>query len=258
MSRSHWHRLLWLLLGCGLCAALQAEPLRLYTEEYPPLNYSEDGEPTGLATEVVREIMRRTGQNAPISVVPWARGYQLAQLRPNTGLFVTMRTAEREHLFKWVGPLIRSITGFYALRRAALHIASLDEARQFDAIAVPRDWYSQQRLQAEGFANLYPVTEPAQMVRMLKRGRVQLVVLDNLSLNALLAQGGIRAGEVELLYSFMHSDAYIAFSPQTDVALISRWQGELDEMKADGSFAAIYRKWLPGEPLPEPLDAPLR
>lgn len=252
MSRAPWRRLLWLLLGCGLCAALQAEPLRLYTEEYPPLNYSEDGEPTGLATEVVREIMRRTGQRAPISVVPWARGYQLAQVRPNTGLFVTMRTAQRESLFKWVGPLIRSVTGFYALRSSALQIASLDAARQFDAIVVPRDWYSHQRLQAEGFANLHPVTEPAQMVRMLKRGRVKLMVLDNLSLNALLTQGGIRAGEVELLYSFMHNDAYIAFSPQTDDALISRWQAELDEMKADGSFAAIYRKWLPGEPLPEP------
>lgn len=239
-----------LLLGGCLGGVLQAESLRLYTEEYPPINYSEDGEPTGLATEVVREIMRRTGQHAPINVVPWARGYQLAQMRPNTGLFVTMRTAEREALFKWVGPLVRAVTSFYALRSSALHIASLDEARQFGAIAVPRDWYSHQRLRAEGFNDLYPVTGPAQVIRMLKRGRVKLMVLDNLSLNALLAQGGVQAGEVELLHSFMHSDAYIAFSPQTDAALIARWQVELDGMKADGSFAAIYHKWLPGETPP--------
>lgn len=245
-----YRRLFWLLLSCCLGGPLQAEPLRLYTEEYPPINYSEDGEATGLASEVVREIMRRTGQHAPIEVVPWARGYQLARTRPNTGLFVTMRTPAREALFKWVGPLARAITGFYALRSSALRLASLEQARQFGAIAVPRDWYSHQRLQAEGFANLYPVTGPAQVIRMLKRGRVKLMVLDNLSLNALLAQGGVRADEVELLYSFMHSDAYIAFSPQTDDALIARWQTELDDMKADGSFAALYRKWLPDEPLP--------
>lgn len=245
-----YRRLFWLLLSCCLCGPLQAEPLRLYTEEYPPLNYSQDGEPAGLATEVVREIMRRTGQYAPISVVPWARGYQLAQARPATGLFVTMRTAEREALFQWVGPLARATTGFYALRSAGLRIADLDDARRFGPIAVPRDWYSHQYLKAEGFADILPVTGPLQVIRMLKRGRVKLMVLDNLSLNALLAQGGIRPGEVQLLYSFMHNDAYIAFSPQTDAALVTRWQTELDAMKRDGSFATLYRQWLPDEPLP--------
>jgi polar amino acid transport system substrate-binding protein len=237
-----------LFFGAG--NLVQAESLRLYTEEYPPINYSQDDEPTGLATEVVREIMRRTGQHAPIEVVPWARGYQQARVRPATGLFVTMRTAEREALFQWVGPLARAVTSFYALRSAELRVASLDEARRLGAIAVPRDWYSHQYLQAEGFANILPVTGPVQVIRMLKRGRVKLMVLDNLSLKALLAQGGVRASEVELLHSFMHNDAYIAFSPQTDAALIARWQAELDAMKADGSFAALYRKWLPGEPLP--------
>lgn len=43
----------------------------------------------------------------------------------------------------------------------------------------------------------------------------------------------------------MHSYTYIAFSPQTGDALIARWQAELDGMKADRSFAAIYQKWLP-------------
>lgn len=244
-----------LLLGCCLAGAAQAEALRLYTEEYPPINFSQGGEPTGLATEVVRAIMQRTGQHAPISVVPWARGYQLAQVRPNTGLFVTMRTAEREQLFKWVGPLARTVTSIYALRSSALRIASLDEARRFDVIAVPRDWYSHQYLRAEGFTNLHPVTGPAQVILMLKLGRVKLIVLDSLSLRALLNRGGMQVGEVQALFSFMHNDAYIAFSPQTDDALIARWQSELDAMKADGSFAVLYRKWLPDEPLP-PGPAP--
>lgn len=247
-----------LLFVSLLCVSLQAQPLRLYTEEYPPINFSKNGEPTGLATEVMQAIMQRTGQNAPISVVPWARGYQLALTRANTGLFVTMRSREREQLFKWVGPITRNVTSFYALRRSFLSISRLEEAREYGEIAVPRDWHSHQRLLAEGFSNLTPVTGPAQVVSMLKRGRVKLMVLDNLSLNALLAQGDIQADEVQLLFNFMHSDSYIAFSQQTDDALITRWQRELDTMKSDGSFAAIHQKWLPGEPLPplEPAPAP--
>lgn len=246
-------QLLLLLVGL-LCTAAQAQSLRLYTEEYPPINFSQNGEPAGLATEVVQEIMRRTGQNAPISVVPWARGYQEALSRPNTGLFVTMRTHEREALFKWVGPLTRSVASFYALRSSHLSIKRLEDARESGEIAVPRDWYSHQRLLALGFSNLTPVTGPAQVVSMLKRGRVKLMVLDNLTLRTLLAQGDIQADEVQLLLEFVHSDSYIAFSQDTDDALVARWQLELDSMKGDGSFAAIHEKWLPGARLP-PLEA---
>lgn len=243
----------WFAALCGLCLtlAVEAESLRLYTEEYPPINFSQNGEPTGLATEVVREIMRRTGQQAPIEVVPWARGYQQARMRPNTGLFVAMRTREREALFHWVGPLTRNTTAFYALRGKGLKLSSVDQARAVEKIAVPRDWYSHQHLQALGFANLYPVSGPGQVISMLKRGRVSLMVLDDLSLNAFLGAGGLAAEDVELLYEVMRNDSYIAFSLATEPALIARWQRELDAMKADGSFAAIHRKWLPGLALPD-------
>lgn len=256
MTAARFRGWLSLLLVCclPLHVLAQPEPLHLYTEEYPPINFSENGKPTGLATEVVEQIMRRTGQSAPISVVPWARGYQQALTRPNTGLFVAMRTRERERLFKWVGPITRNVTSFYALHSSIVSIKSLDEAREYGEIAVPRDWYSHQRLQALGFSNLTPVTGPVQVVSMLKRGRVKLMVLDNLSFSALLAQGDIQVDEVQLLFEFVHSDSYIAFSYDTDDALIARWQRELDGMKGDGSFAAIHQKWLPGEPLP-PLHA---
>ncbi|WP_240008777.1 substrate-binding periplasmic protein [Aquipseudomonas campi] len=243
------------LLG-SLCLAASAQPLHLYTEEYPPINFTQNGQPTGLATEVVREIMRRTGQNAPINVVPWARGYQEALVRANTGLFVTMRTSEREPLFKWVGPLTRNVISFYSLTSSYLSLSGLEQARHFDKIAVARGWHSHQRLLAEGFTNLAPVTGPAQMVSMLKRGRVKLIVLDNLSLNTLLTQGDIQADEVQRLFTLTHSDSYIAFSRDTDDALIQHWQRELDAMKADGSFTAIYHKWLPGEPVPSQAPQP--
>lgn len=251
---SPWRALAALLCG-GWLATAAAEPLRLYTEEYPPINFSAAGEPAGLATEVVRELARRSGQPVRIEVVPWARAYQEAQARPNSGVFVTMRTAEREALFQWVGPITVNTTSFYGLRSANLRIGSLEDARRHGAIAVPRQWYSHQVLLAAGFTNLHPVPGPEQMVSMFKRGRVKLMVADNLSLPALLEQGRVPAEQVALLFTFMRSYSYIAFSPQTDDALIARWQAELDGMKADGSFAAIYQKWLPGQE-PPGLRAP--
>lgn len=112
------------LMFCYAGLGLAAEPLQLYTEEYPPLNFSQAGKPAGLGVEVVEEILRRTGQQASIEVVPWARGYQATLSQPNTGLFVAMRTEEREQLFKWVGPIIVGVTSFYALKGSSLTIAA--------------------------------------------------------------------------------------------------------------------------------------
>lgn len=244
-------RTLCLALCVSLFATLPAKALTLYTEEYPPLNFTRDGKPSGLGVEVVQEILRRTGQQAEIEVVPWTRGYHTVQTQADTGLFVTMRTQEREKLFKWVGPILVTVTSFYALKGSGLSIASLDEARTAGTIAAPRQWYSFQALEARGMSNLYGVLGPKQMMTMLRYKRVPLVVADNVTLASLLALAELKPADVEPLYTFMRTQAYIAFSLNTDDALIEQWQAALDQMKADGRFQAIYHKWLPGSPLPE-------
>jgi polar amino acid transport system substrate-binding protein len=255
MRSLYWRGLLCVLL-LGLAAGLRAAPLQLYTEEYPPLNYARGERPVGLAVDLVREILARTGQGARISLVPWARAYQAAQSEPDSGVFVIMRTAEREALFQWVGPVAVVVTSFYALRGSGVRIASLEEARRVGTIAVPRQWYSYQALQASGLDNLYGVIGPQQMMSMLSHGRVPVVVADNVTLESLLALGGLQVADVEPLYGFLRSEAYIAFSPATDARRVAEWQAALDSMKRDGSFALIYRRWLPGQEIPAELLGP--
>ena len=135
MRRTLWRCVVGLLV-LGLSAAVPAQSLQFYTEEYPPLNYSRDGRPVGLAVDLVRELFERTGDHGRISVVPWARGYQAAQLEPNTALFVTMRTAERERLFKWVGPVVVAVTSFYALRGSGIRIERFEDVARIGQVVV--------------------------------------------------------------------------------------------------------------------------
>ena len=214
------------------------------------MNFARDGRPTGMAVDLVRELLARTGDGARISLVPWARAYREAQGEAGTGVFVTMRTAEREALFKWVGPVAVVVTSFYALKDSGIRIDSLAQAAAAGSIAVPRQWYSYQALRSRGLQNVYGVSGPQQMMDMLRHRRVPLVVADNVTLEGLLALGGLQVEEVEPLFDFLRSEAYIAFSPATDDRLIGKWQQALDSMKADGSFALIYLRWLPGPELP--------
>lgn len=239
----------WLLLGALLASA--AEPaLRLYTEEYPPITFSRDGRATGLGTEVVEEIMRRLGLSLPIEVVPWVRGYRYATSEANVGLFVTTRTTEREMLLHWVGPISATRAHLYAMRGSRSRIESLEQARQVDQVLVPREWYLHQMLRGQGFTNLKPVGTPLDVVRMLAASRGALMALDDATLAETLRGAGMVGEPVEPVFLLTEAIQYIAFSRATPVEVPQRWQQALDEMKRDGSFTAIYARWLPGVALP--------
>ncbi|WP_434626763.1 substrate-binding periplasmic protein [Chromobacterium sp. CV08] len=246
---------LWLAAAsAAACAA--APPLNILTEDDPPLSFVRDGRPAGLVVEVVREIQRRVGNHDPILVVPWARAYRQAQQEPNTALFNTNRIAERERLFKWVGPVTVTQGSFFVRRDSKLTLDSLDGAKRLGQVLVVRDWYLQLALTAHGFANLKPIATPSQMVSMLMRGRADVIASENTTLPTQLRQLGYRPTDVRPAYTFIHTYGYIAFSPQTSDEVVRAWQRALDGMKRDGGFAAIYRRWLPGEPVPELRAAP--
>lgn len=233
------------LLSTGI--QVRAAELEVLTEEYPPITFTRDGKVTGLGTEIVEEIQRRVGSTSRIGVVPWARAYQAALSQANVALFTTMRTPEREALFRWVGPLTTVKAGLYARRGSGLRLETLGEAKAVHRIVVPREYWTHQILRAAGFSNLDTADTPERMVRMLLAGRASLMAADNQTLPEILAQVGASTKDVELIHTFSTSQSYVVLSLGTPEDTARRWQRALNDMKRDGSFARIYAKWLPGE-----------
>jgi polar amino acid transport system substrate-binding protein len=241
------------LVSClALLAVLpaQAEQLVLYTEENPPLNFSRDGELKGFSTEVVRALAVRTGDTVRLELGPWTRGYGKAMSMANVGVFATARIAEREQAFQWVGPLTHTFNRFYTHKGAGLRIANLEQAAQAGRLVLPRSWYTHEYLLARGFTNLYTVTTPDKMMQMFSKQRADLLAVSDFALPELLAMVGMRPEQIEAQFVFLEHDTYLAFSLSTDPGIVERWQAALDEMKRDGEFAVLYRRWLPGQPLP--------
>lgn len=82
--------LLAALLFCSFCVNVTAAELRLYTEDYRPFSYLENGKPSGMAVAVVEELIRRTGELARIELVPWTRGYHQVRHQADTALFLAL------------------------------------------------------------------------------------------------------------------------------------------------------------------------
>jgi polar amino acid transport system substrate-binding protein len=239
---------LWVLL-LALSAPVQAQ-LRLLTENAPPMSFTRDGEPSGLSVEVVRALLARTGDNGQIEVMPWTRALHLAQQQEDIALFSTVRTAEREHRFQWVGPIVVGTTSFYSLKSRDLVIDTLQQAAASGPLALPKQWYTYETLSSKGFTNLYGVPSSRQMMVMLKHGRVKLIATEDLTLAGELAAVDLKPQDVTAHVPFMRSAYYIAFSPQTSVVRVVRWQRALQQMHEDGSLEAILRRWLPHAPMP--------
>ncbi len=79
--------------------------LRLLSEEFPPINFTEAGQPRGLSVDIVQAIQKRLGQSLPIEFMPWARAFREAQDGPPAALFAMARIPSAK-LFQWVGPIV--------------------------------------------------------------------------------------------------------------------------------------------------------
>jgi ABC-type amino acid transport substrate-binding protein len=227
--------------------AATAGTLKMLTAENPPLNFSQDGHITGLSTEVVRELIKRTGKDGDTRLVPWPEGYQTLLEQPNVALFSTVMTAERKRLFQWVGPLAVLDTNLYALKGSRVEITNLDQARKSGKIGTVSKYYSEQVLEEEGFTNTKSYPDRATSLQNLFDGKVELVASSNTEMPAALKSLGASTDDVKNVFTISTDMAYVAFSKGTPPALVTRWQNALDAMKRDGTFARIYARWLPGE-----------
>lgn len=234
------------LAGGLLCASAQAAELTLLTEDLPPLNFTRDGELTGLSVDVVRELQRRLGNQDSITMVPWARGYRAVMEQPNVVLFSTTRTEEREGLLKWVGPLVRWDYVFYKKRGSPIQLTTLDDARAVSSIATYRDDAREQFLLQHGFTNLDSSPRLVSCARKLLEGRVDLWLDSNLTAPQIMEQIGHDAQDLEPVLTVHSNHLYIAFSRQTDDAVVERWQETLDAIKADGTYDRIQQRWNTG------------
>ncbi|MGB3224665.1 MAG: transporter substrate-binding domain-containing protein [Desulforhopalus sp.] len=217
--------------------------LLLYTEDSPPSSYKENNQYTGLSVEIVQEILRRIGRSDTISMVPWARGYELAQSDSNTALFSTTRFPERESLFKWVGPLYRQQWGLYGWKGSGVKVADLEAARQVTRIGTYFKDAKMQYLQALGFNNLVPTNQNINNVKHLEQEDIDLWVSSDFNMPYLAKEADVSPDQLELIYPLRTVDNYIVFSKKTSPHVIRLWQMVLDEMKADGIYQEICHRY---------------
>ena len=217
----------------ALAAPSAVRALTFVTENYPPLNFlADDGRTlTGSSVDTLREMLRRTGLTATIGLYPWPRAYRMAQTDPDTCVFTTARTAPREALFAWVGPLTTAQWTLYARATSPIQPArSLDELKQY-VVGRYQDDAKGALLKSRGFI-LDDAHNEEQSLRKLEAGRIDLWAAssDSGPWHAARLRVAIKPvivfGEVEM---------YLACHPAVPSAALEKMNATLKAMREDGS-----------------------
>jgi ABC-type amino acid transport substrate-binding protein len=228
----------------GYCNETEQTNLQIITEELAPFNFmSKEGEITGQSTEVVKEILSRLGQEVEIQLMPWNKGYVLALSKPDVILYSTFRTAERENLFNWVGPIASDEMLFYARKGSDIIIRSLENSKTVTAIGVVKDDARHQLLTKNHFTNMKLYPSDVDCYKALANGEVELVLGSKNTMAEMSALAGVDPSEFKAVYILNKTPMYIAFNKNISATTLKQWQDALNEMKRDGTFDTINERW---------------
>lgn len=229
-------RMAWLLAAALLLplATATAAGVRIVGEHLPPSSMMENNTVVGRETLKVREIMARAGIAYTIELLPWKRAYAQALREPDTCIFSTSRTAEREAQLRWIGPLNEAEWVLYGLaeRRLALH--TLDDARGLvigTVLGDARDGFLRQR-----GLTVAPVTQEWLNPQKLLLGRIDLWAV-GMAAGSKPFAGKEWESKVVPLLTFNRVQTYLACNKLLPEAQAAAMQRAAAAMRRDGSMA---------------------
>lgn len=197
------------------------------------------------------DLLRRTWQQMGlkpknIKMYPWTRGYLMLQSQANVVLFTTARTLEREHLFKWAGPITtrgqRCV--LVARKDRRIKIEGLEDAKKY-RIGTVREDYAEQLILKMGIprSRIEPVRNMALNLSKIFAGRLDLIAYTEKSFYQILETAGFNRNDFESVYLIKELFPCYAFNRAIPDRFIERFQQALDRVKQGPEYPELLKKY---------------
>jgi len=229
-------------------AAQTLNDIEWITEEFPPLNYTDkNGQIQGFTVDILLEMWKKVGLNKTkkdITVMPWARGISMLERDINVCLFGMGITLERKNRYQFVGGIPGVMRGLIAKRKSGYTFNDIEDVNfKVDPGrigAVRQDLTMELFLSRGGNKKLlYTVPRGVQLVRMLKKGRVDLIAYGDMPAFKLMKSEGMLPINYEVVYSMGEGEFGYGFNEIANPRIIGQLQSALDELISTGVVAKI-------------------
>jgi polar amino acid transport system substrate-binding protein len=253
-TRAPYLLLLSLLFTSSLSSGAQAQNKRVQMKDKPilkavtsaetyPYNFQKDGQVQGFAFDVTKTLVERAGYQLQVDIVPWPRALQLAQNDSGTMIFSVARTAIRERVYHWIGPITTSEVWLYKLAsRTDIQIAELRDVSPY----LIGDIAGNSTLSLLKSLGYKIDTAPSNIsnCNKFKIGRVDLIPFDPNGVDAFLQTCGIAPQQVvKVLHLPRDTALYIGLSKNTSLDIVNQLQREFAAMTKDQTLQKIVLRW---------------
>lgn len=250
------HILLTLVLLSFHCvvSAQTLNDVTWITEEYPPYNYTENGQLKGVAVDVLLEVWKRVGvqkTTKDIAVYPWARGLSLMEGNQGTCLFATTITPRRKNVltYQFVSPIPldqREIGNhIIALKSKHITITSPEDLKKYRIGVVRGDVGQDFAIEANvPEDHIDACVNGSQLVKKMEKHRFDVASYGFTTMMEILKENDMDPEDYEIVYHFPPVPMGYAFNKDTDPALVNELQKALDAVYADGTADMIMKKYM--------------
>jgi len=238
------------------------------TLHYPPYEYLEEGTPKGIAIELIRQAIKRVGdQTIDFNFYPWRRAVNSVQHGDTDMLFNAGKSEARQEWGHYVESTL-ILQNYVLFKRKASSIqinANFDNAKKFPIAVRTGYLYGtglfRNALDRGQFSYVVQSETSMQSIDLLLNKRVDVFVGDYLPVMHYISKHNLE-DQIDIVkevgtyrnMSVLLWPTYLVFSKKrVSEAYVSKVTQALEGMKADGSYYAVFEKYRESLGLKEPV-----
>lgn len=236
--------------GACLLAALPppahalGKTLRVVTSHLPPLVNEDGGAEPGALREVVDELCKRVALAPEFQFVPWQRAVFLAGRLRATTIFPLTRITARERQFRWLVPLYEVKYVFLAPRGRAFDVHNAGNMKDMRITLICGSALKTVLVEL-GYKKLVEANSVDEVHRFMVAG-IADAAFGELSIVRNALRTRVAEDDFDVGTPISRTDAWLAGSLDFTDADAGRFQRAMQDMKADGSYFAILKKYRLG------------
>jgi len=233
---------------------LLAAELPPYTYQVPSASVSEMPGP-GLTAEhdLVVELARRVGHSGRIEYPPWYRAQEIAQTEPNVVILALTRSPEREDKYRWLVELLDD--DLVLVGSPGVDVSDLAKVKDRPVGVLQRSG-AEALVRSLGFTKVSPQPEEWMNAKRIKDRRIDAWVAPRAMVIHAVREVRGNLDVLQFGQVIRESGLYLAASKSLPESEARKWQAAFAAMQADGTMAAIRRRYEPARV--DPVEDELR
>ena len=237
MNKGSWCFLLWICV-VGWTHGHEVNKVAVYTNNTPILSeVDEEGNVSGFAIEVARQVIHLAGLEADVQVRPFARVLRNTQTRHWSMAPGLARTPARESDFHWITPILANQVTLYVRKAHPLNIDAVE------SVAVQRDDFRHSIANDLGISDVVGLSSWEQALEAVIRERVDGMLLSPSGFKMLCNRLAEACSKVKVLNTNRFFYNYLALGKLPENAVLAdKLRIAAERYKQSDDYASLMKK----------------